>query len=411
METLALILAGGRGSRLDILSEDRVKPSVPFAGKFRIIDFTLSNCSNSGIYNIAILTQYLPLSLNDHIGSGKPWDLDRRDSKVTLLQPHSDWYAGTADAVRKNLQYVEKSGSKYVLILSGDHIYKMDYRKLIRQHEETGADLTIAAKVVDIREASRFGILEADAKNEIVAFVEKPKQPKSDLASMGIYVFNTDVLVKKIKESTIPDLDFGAHIIPSMIGRDKVFAFKYYDYWKDVGTYDSYLQANLELIETVDKIPLDMYDPNWKIYTKSEDLPAVKVGSKAVIRQALLSNGAIVAGTVERSVLSPGVIVHPLAKVTNSVLLNNVEVKPGAIVENCIVDKKTVIGENAMVGFGTDLTPNRDNPALLSSGITVLGKRLHVPKNMVIGRNCRIFASADLTKQEDGIVPSGSTLK
>ncbi|MDP3130030.1 MAG: sugar phosphate nucleotidyltransferase [Bacillota bacterium] len=411
METLALILAGGRGSRLDILSEDRVKPSVPFAGKFRIIDFTLSNCSNSGIFNIAILTQYLPLSLNDHIGSGKPWDLDRRDSKVTLLQPHSDWYAGTADAVRKNLAFVEKSDSKYVLILSGDHIYKMDYRKMIKQHIESGADLTVAAKVVDLSEASRFGILEADANNEIVAFVEKPKQPKSNLASMGIYVFNTDVLLKKIKDSKIPDLDFGAHIIPAMIGKDRVFAFKYYDYWKDVGTYDSYLQANLELIETVDKIPLDMYDPTWKIYTKSEELPAVKVGSKAVIRQALLSNGAIVAGTVERSVLSPGVIIHPLAKVINSVLLNNVEVRPGAIVENCIIDKKTVIGENALVGFGTDLTPNQENPGLLASGITVLGKRLCVPKNMVIGRNCRIFASADLTKQPDNIVPSGSTLK
>jgi len=411
MDTLALILAGGRGSRLDILSEDRVKPSVPFAGKFRIIDFTLSNCSNSGIFNIAILTQYLPLSLNDHIGTGKPWDLDRRDSKVTLLQPHSDWYNGTADAVRKNLQFIEKSAAKHVLILSGDHIYKMDYRKMIRQHEETGADLTIAAKVVDIREASRFGILEADPKNEITAFVEKPKQPKSDLASMGIYVFNTDVLVKKIRESTIPDLDFGAHIIPSMIGRDKVFAFKFYDYWKDVGTYDSYLQANLELIETVDKIPLDMYDPDWKVYTKSEELPAVKVGSKAVIRQALLSNGAIVAGTVERSVLSPGVVVHPFARVVNSVLLNYVEVKPGAIVENCIIDKKTVIGENAMVGFGTDLTPNRENPALLASGITVIGKHVKVPKNMVIGRNCRIFATSDLSQQPDNIVSSGSTIR
>ncbi len=411
METLALILAGGRGSRLDILSEDRVKPSVPFAGKYRIIDFTLSNCANSGIYNIAILTQYLPLSLNDHIGSGRPWDLDRRDSKVTLLQPHSDWYNGTADAVRKNIRYIEQSHPKYVLILSGDHIYKMDYREMIRQHQESGADLTIAAKVVDIKEASRFGILEADANNEVVAFVEKPKAPKSDLASMGIYVFNTEILLKKIKESQIPDLDFGSHIIPAMIGHDKVFAFKFYDYWKDVGTYDSYLQANLELIETVDKIPLDMYDPNWKIYTKSEELPAVKVGSKAVIRQTLLSNGAIVAGSVERSVLSPGVVVHPLARVTNSVLLNYVEVRPGAIVDNCIIDKKTVIGDNAMVGFGTDLTPNRENPSLLASGITVIGKHVKVPKNMVIGRNCRIFATADLTAQPDKIVASGTTLR
>ncbi len=411
MEVLALILAGGRGSRLDILSENRVKPSVPFAGKYRIIDFTLSNCSNSGIYNIAILTQYLPFSLNDHIGSGKPWDLDRRDSKVTLLQPHSDWYNGTADAVRKNIHYIEQSNAKYVLILSGDHIYKMDYRKMIQQHIDTKATLTVAAKVVELSEAHRFGILEADAQNRIVNFVEKPKKPVSNLASMGIYVFNTDVLLEKLRTMSNPDLDFGAHIIPSMIGQDEVFAYKYYDYWKDVGTYDSYLQANLELIETVDKIPLDMYDKNWKIYTKSEELPAVKVGSKATIHQALLSNGAIVAGTVERSVLSPGVIVHPLAKVINSVLLNNVEVKPGAIVENCIIDKSTVIGENAMVGFGNDMTPNIENPSLLSSGITVLGKHIKVPKNMVIGRNCRIFESAKLSEVEDLMVSSGSTLR
>lgn len=411
METLALILAGGRGSRLDILSENRVKPSVPFAGKFRIIDFTLSNCSNSGIFNIAILTQYLPFSLNDHIGTGKPWDLDRRDSKVTLLQPHSDWYAGTADAVRKNIFFIEQYQPKYVLILSGDHIYKMDYRKMIEQHIESHADLTIAAKVVDIREASRFGILEASEDNRITHFVEKPKEPKSNLASMGIYVFNTDVLLEKLRSNTIPDLDFGMHIIPSMIGKDPCFVYKFYDYWKDVGTYDSYLQANLELIETVDKIPLDMYDPAWKIYTKSEDMPAVKVGSKAVIRQALLSNGSIVAGTVERSVLSPGVVVHPLARVSNCVLLNGVEIQPGAIVENCIIDKHTVIGRNAMVGFGEDLRPNAENPSLLSSGITVLGKHVHVPDNMVIGRNCRIFQSADLAKVTDHIIPSGSTIR
>ncbi len=411
MDVLALILAGGRGSRLDILSENRVKPSVPFAGKYRIIDFTLSNCSNSGIYNIAILTQYLPFSLNDHIGSGKPWDLDRRDSKVTLLQPHSDWYNGTADACRKNIHFIEQSQSKYTLILSGDHIYKMDYRKMIEAHIASNATLTIAAKVVDISEAHRFGILEADDADKVIRFVEKPKTPLSNLASMGIYVFNTDVLLEKLRTMDNPDLDFGQHIIPSMIGNDNVYAFKFYDYWKDVGTYDSYLQANLELIETVDKIPLDMYDKSWKIYTKSEELPAVKVGSKATIHQALLSNGAIVAGNVERSVLSPGVVVHPHAKVVNSVLLNNVEVLPGAVVENCIIDKNTVVGENALVGFGTDLTPNLENPSLLSSGITVLGKKIRVPKGMKIGRNCRIFTTAKLSDVTDNAVPSGSTLR
>jgi len=411
MEVLALILAGGRGSRLDILSENRVKPSVPFAGKYRIIDFTLSNCSNSGIYNIAILTQYLPFSLNDHIGSGKPWDLDRRDSKVTLLQPHSDWYNGTADAVRKNIHYIEQSMPKYVLILSGDHIYKMDYRKMLKQHQDTGAALTIGCKIIDPKDASRFGMLEADKSNRIYKFQEKPKHTTSDLASMGIYVFNTPVLLEMLKNNTIPDLDFGKHIIPSMIDTHPVYAYRFSDYWKDVGTYESYLNANLELIETVDKIPLDMYDPNWKIYTKSEELPAVKIGSKATIHQALLSNGSIVAGHVERSVLSPGVIIHPLAKVTNSVLLNNVEVRPGAIVDNCIIDKNTVIEENAMVGFGTDMTPNQENPELLTTGITVLGKRIIVPKNTVIGRNCRIFRTADFSRLEEKIVRSGTTMR
>ncbi len=411
MKVLALILAGGRGSRLDILSENRVKPSVPFAGKYRIIDFTLSNCSNSGIYNIAILTQYLPFSLNEHIGSGRPWDLDRRDSKVTLLQPHSQWYMGTADAVRKNLHYIEQSDPDYVLILSGDHIYKMDYRDMINQHIMTGADLTVGCKIIDPKDAFRFGMLEADQSGKIYKFQEKPKQTTSDLASMGIYVFNTKTLLDQLKNNDTPDLDFGKHIIPGMIEKNRVYAFRFNSYWKDVGTYDAYLEANLELIETVDKIQLDMYDTNWKIYTKSEELPAVKIGSKAVIRQTLLSNGAIVAGNVERSVLSPGVIVHPLAKVTNSVLLNYVEVKPGAIVDHCIIDKNTVIGDNAFVGFGDDLTPNKENPDLLASGITVLGKNIMVPKNMVIGRNCRIFKTADLKNVEDNIVPSGSTLK
>ena len=411
MDVLALILAGGRGSRLDILSENRVKPSVPFAGKYRIIDFTLSNCSNSGIFNIAILTQYIPFSLNDHIGSGKPWDLDRRDSKVTLLQPHSDWYNGTADAVRKNIHFIEQSQSKYVLILSGDHIYKMDYRKMIAQHIETKAELTVGCKVIDPAESYRFGMLEANNENKIFKFQEKPKKTTSDLASMGIYVFNTDVLLDQLRNNSVPDLDFGKHIIPSMIDSHPVYAYRFSDYWKDVGTYESYLNANLELIETVDKIPLDMYDSKWKIYTKSEELPAVKVGTKATIHQALLSNGAIVAGHVERSVLSPGVIIHPLAKVTNSVLLNNVEVKPGAIVDNCIIDKNTVIEANALVGFGTDYTPNIENPDLLSTGITVLGKRIKVPKNMVIGRNCRIFKTADLNNLEENIIRSGSTLR
>ncbi|MCK4552085.1 MAG: NTP transferase domain-containing protein, partial [Tenericutes bacterium] len=308
MKILALILAGGRGSRLDILSEKRVKPSVPFAGKYRIIDFTLSNCCNSYIYDIAILTQYLPFSLNEHIGSGKPWDLDRRDTKVTLLQPHNAWYNGTADAVRKNINYIEQVNPDVVLILSGDHIYKMDYRKMIEFHKEKGADLTVGCNVIDPKDAFRFGMLSSDKELRVDKFVEKPKETDLTLASMGIYVFNKDILLKMLKETDIDDLDFGKHIIPSMIKNNPVYAYKFHGYWKDVGTYEAYLETNLELIETVDKIKLDMYDPNWKIYTRSEELPSVKIGSKASIKQALLSNGAIVAGNVERSVLSPGVV-------------------------------------------------------------------------------------------------------
>lgn len=411
MKVLALILAGGRGSRLDILSEKRVKPAVPFAGKYRIIDFTLSNCTNSHIYDIAILTQYLPFSLNDHIGSGKPWDLDRRDTKVTLLQPHNAWYNGTADAVRKNIHYIEQVNPDLILILSGDHIYKMDYREMIANHIEKGAALTIGCNVISPKEAYRFGMLATDDDLKVTEFIEKPKETNLTLASMGIYVFNKEILYKMIKDNNIEDLDFGKHIIPSMIKEYPVYAHKFYGYWKDVGTYDSYLQTNLELIETVDKIQLDMYDPTWKIYTRSEELPAVKVGSKAHIKQALLSNGSIVAGEVERCVLSPGVVIHPLAKVTNSIILNDVEIKSGAIVDHCIIDKHTVIGENSMVGFGKDLEPNKERPDLLTSGITVIGKSLHVPKNMIIGRNCRIFASADLKTVKDNVVYSGTTLK
>jgi glucose-1-phosphate adenylyltransferase len=410
-KVLALILAGGRGTRLDILSENRVKPSVPFAGKYRIIDFTLSNCANSGIYDIAILTQYLPFSLNDHIGSGKPWDLDRRDSKVTLLQPHNEWYMGTADAVRKNIHYIEQVKADYVLILSGDHIYKMNYRKMIDKHIENNASLTVGVNIVDPKDAHHFGMLSADENLRINEFVEKPKNTTLTMASMGIYVFNTDVLIKYLKEMDNPDLDFGKHIIPKMIHENPVFAYKFYGYWKDVGTYESYLETNLGLIETVDKIQLDMYDPSWKIYTRSEELPAVKVGSKASIKQALLSNGSIVAGTVERSVLSPGVIVHPFATVRNSVILNDVEIMPGAVVDNCIIDKHTLIGAYAKVGFGDDLTPNIEHPELLTTGITVLGKHLNVPEKMVVGRNVRIFQGAELGKVSLNKINSGETIR
>ena len=409
METLALILAGGRGSRLDILSEKRSKPAVPFAGKFRIIDFALSNCTNSGIFQIGILTQYLPLSLNEHIGVGKPWDLDRRDSFVTMLQPNNSWYEGTADALRKNLEFIKRYAAKYVLILSGDHIYKMDYSKLIAQHKETGADLTICAKIVPMEEASRFGILETDEKNKITKFVEKPKQPKSNKASMGIYVFSTEALIEAIESKPeVVDLDFGMHIIPDMISNKNVYAYEYYDYWMDVGTYDSYLDANLELCGETE---LDLYDQNWKIYTKSEDLPPVKVGNHATITNSLISNGCTIDGTVERSVLSPGVKVGAGSIVKNSVIFNDVVIGENCKIENAIIDKETIVGRNSIIGHGDDYTPNKDNPKVLSSGINVIGKNLTLPNNLIVERNVRIFSSPEQREVTTTHIKSGETIK
>lgn len=406
METLAMILAGGRGSRLDILSEKRVKPAVPFAGKFRIIDFTLSNCTNSNIFNIAILTQYLPLSLNEHIGMGKPWDLDRRDSSLSLLQPHKDWYSGTADAVLQNIEFIKRKNPKYTLILSGDHIYKMDYRKMIKFHEEKGGVCTIAVQPVPWEDTHRFGILSTDDEYKITKFSEKPKNADSNLASMGIYVFDTDVLLKTLQTVEEDNLDFGKHIIPHLLKSNELFTYVFEDYWKDVGTYDAYLTASVELTSTVDKIPLDMYDENWKIYTRSEEMPSVKVGSKAHISQALLSNGSIIAGTVKRSVISPGVIVHPGATVINSVILNDTEIMPNAYIENAIIDKRTKIGEYVIIGEGKDYTANKDRPDLLSSGVNAVGTNVVIEPKTVITRNCRI-SSGSVVK---GKIEPGSTI-
>lgn len=409
MTTLALILAGGRGSRLDILSERRSKPAVPFAGKFRIIDFVLSNCCNSGIYKIGILTQYLPLSLNEHIGVGKPWDLDRRDSSITLLQPHNYWYEGTADAVKKNIEFIRRNNPKHVLILSGDHIYKMDYSKLIEEHEKNNADVTIAAKIVDINEANRFGILETDDSNKIMNFIEKPENPTSNKASMGIYLFNTDILLDTLTSVNIPDLDFGNHIIPDLIKSKNVYSYDFNDYWKDVGTYEAYLESNLELAKI--NHCLDLYHPNWKIYTKSEDLPPVKFGDKATVNGSLISNGSVVDGSLENCVLSPGVTVNSGCLLKNCVILNNVTIGQNCVIENTVIDKDVSIGDNCIIGFGTDLTPNEEIPGVLSCGINVIGKNARIPSSTTIMRNCRVCSSSKDDSFKEKVIQSGSTIR
>ncbi|RRD39138.1 glucose-1-phosphate adenylyltransferase [Leptotrichia sp. OH3620_COT-345] len=416
MEILAMILAGGRGSRLDILSEKRVKPSVPFAGKFRIIDFALSNCSNSGIYDVALLTQYLPLSLNEHIGSGKPWDFDRRDSSITMLQPHEKpggnaWYLGTADAIRQNVEFIKGKNPKYVLILSGDHIYKMNYNWMLEDHKRSNAELTIAVQEVPLEEAGRFGIFEVDESKKILNFEEKPKDPKSNLASMGIYIFNTDVLLEYLKKLENEDLDFGKHVIPSMIEEErKVFVHTYDSYWMDVGTYDSYLDANLDLIKKSEEVGINLYDQEWKIYTRSEDLAPVRIGVTGSVLNSLICDGCKIEGRVENSVLGPGVTIRKGSTIKNSIIFSGSYIDENTHLDTIILDKRVYVGKNSLLGHGDDYTPNKAKPDLLTKGISVIGKRAHLPDGSVIGRNVRIFGGVTLN-DINKIVNSGETLE
>ncbi|WP_018247625.1 glucose-1-phosphate adenylyltransferase [Orenia marismortui] len=413
MKTLALVLAGGRGTRLDILSEDRAKPGVPFGGKFRLIDFVLSNCVNSGIYDIGVLTQYLPLSLNNHIGIGKPWDLDRRIGGVTILQPYTGkqggWYKGTAHAVYQNLNYIKKNKPEYIIILSGDHVYKMNYDKMISYHIEQGADLTIATQKVDWDDVNQFGILELDQNMQIVDFVEKPDNPVSNLASMGIYVFTADILIQKLEAFCNQDnSDFGHHIIPEMIENNKVFAYEYKGYWRDVGTLKSFWEANLAL--TDDLPELNLYDDGWKIHTRSEEKPPVKFGQKGRANNSLVSNGCIINGVVENSVLSPGVVIEEGAVVRDSIILNNTVISKDSIVCKCIIDKSSVIGVNSHLGFGGDMTCSDEKPNLLANGLNVIGKGVRIPANTQIGRNCRILSGVTEVDFESKHISSGSTV-
>ncbi len=400
MRVVALILAGGAGTRLGVLSDQRAKPAVPFAGRFRVIDFTLSNAVNSGIYNVAVLTQYLPRSLNDHIGIGRPWDLDRSRGGVRLLQPyqgrgHTDWYGGTADAVLQNVDYLRESRADTVLILSGDHIYKMDYRPMLRHHEERRADLTVAVMNVPADETSRFGIVLTDAAGRVTKFLEKPKDAPSTLANMGVYVFRASTLIERMQAlaSQHSDLDFGKHIIPSMVESHAIYTFPFDGYWVDVGTVDAYWDTSMELVTGRSKLKLD--DPEWVIHTKSEERAPAKVGPQAVVRESIVSNGCIVRGQVYRSVLSPGVYVSPGAQVRESIIMNDTWLGPGSVVERCIVDKNVVVGPGTMLGWGDDNAANRKHPDRFYTGITIVGKSAHIPANRKIGRNVVVQAEVD----------------
>lgn len=417
-KTIAMLLAGGAGTRLTVLSEERAKPAVPFAGKFRIIDFTLSNCVNSGIYTVGVLTQYLPHSLNEHIGIGKPWDLDRSRGGVRLLHPYhgrkgQQWYSGTADAIAQNLNFIDESRADTALILSGDHIYKMDYRPMIDYHRAKGADLTIAVMPVPLEETHRFGIMQVDDNQRIVQFYEKPKdRDKGNLASMGIYIFNTNSLTKRLNENgpDNPRVDFGQHVIPAMINAgDNVFAYKYEGYWVDVGTIDSYWSTNLALLQS--NPALDLYAADWPIHTKSEERPAAKIGPQAKIVSSMISNGCIVRGLVVNSILSPGVYVSPGAVIKDSVVMNDTWIGPGAHLDKVVLDKQVVVGAGAVVGTGDESVANEQMPDKLFAGITVVGKNAFIPDRTQIGRNVLINSSREEQHYPaDKVVADGKTV-
>ena len=422
-KVLAVILAGGQGERLSLLSQKRAKPAVPFAGKYRIIDFALSNCVNSGITDVAVLTQYRPHSLHDHIGIGKPWDLDRQKGGVVMLQPYighqeSEWYQGTADAVYQNLDFIMEARYDYVLILAGDHIYRMDYGPMIAFHQQRNADATLGAVIVPLEEGHRFGILETDVEGRVQSFEEKPAEPRGTLGSMGIYVFSRDtltrVLINDARASetgpTPTQHDFGRNIIPSMMARgERVFAYPFSGYWQDVGTIQSYWQAHMELLS--DQPTFDLYDPSWVIHTRSEERPPAHIRSGANIHSSLISHGCIIKGQVERSVLSPGVVVEENAVVRDSILLFDTVIGAGSVVDHAILDKEVIVGKNCRIGFGDDTTPNKLEPSRLNTGITLIGKRVHLPDNLTVGRNCKI--GTDLRPEDfpSDTLPSGETIE
>ena len=352
-----MLLAGGQGSRLYTLTEKTAKPAVRFGGKYRIIDFPLSNCVNSGIYTVGVLTQYQPLQLNEYIGNGQPWDLDRGQSGVMVLPPYqgkngADWYKGTANAIYQNLNFIDRYDPEYVLILSGDHIYKMDYEKMLRAHKETCADCTIAVLEVPLEEASRFGILNTDENLKIYEFEEKPKKPKSTKASMGIYIFTADVLRKYlIDDEADPSSskDFGKNIIPKMLDDGmKMYAYPFSGYWKDVGTIQSLWEANMDLLGETPEF--DLHDRSWRIYSRNYSDPPQFVGEYAKISNSLITEGCVIEGVVENSVLASGVTVERGAYVKDSVIMRNVKIGEGSTVNYSIIDSNTVIEKGCVVG-------------------------------------------------------------
>ena len=375
-----MLLAGGQGSRLYALTRDMAKPAVPYGGKYRIIDFPLSNCTNSGIDTVGVLTQYQPLVLNEYIGNGQPWDLDKMNGGVHVLPPYqtargASWYEGTANAIYQNMSFIERYDPDYVIVLGGDHIYKMDYSKMIDFHIENNADSTIAVLNVSLEEASRFGIMTCNDDGRVIDFTEKPKEPKSTLASMGIYVFTWQKLKKYLIENENANTgskDFGKDIIPSMLANnERLFAYAFEGYWKDVGTLDSLWEANMDLINP--NVPLDLYDPKWKIYSRNNNMPPQYIGDNANIENSMIAEGSTINGTVDFSVIFSGVTIEEGATVKYSIVMPGSVIKSGSVVEYAIIGEDCTIENNAKIGLSPETVENRDD-----WGIAVVGHNVTV---------------------------------
>ena len=378
-ETVALVLAGGGGTRLMSLTNDTAKPAVTFGGKYKIIDFTLSNCVNSGVSTVGVLTQYKPSELTEHIGAGEVWDFDRKRGGIFILPPYFDrkggrWYSGTADAVYRNTEFIKRYGASNVLILSGDHVYKMDYGRMIEEHNSRGADLTVAVFRVPLSEASRYGIMTLDSDLFVTGFDEKPEEPESDVASMGVYVFRSDVLFDILSsDAEDPDSehDFGKNVIPSLLSKGgKILAYPFFGYWRDVGTVQSLWEANMDLLGETP--PFDPYDVRWTVAMGSEPLPPSRIGADAEVRNSLLSDGAYICGVLEDSVVSPGVTVESGAVVRRSVLMDNVKVSRGARVLYSVIGRDSIIGEGSRVGSDSiDPVSGKNSILLIENGSEV----------------------------------------
>lgn len=409
-----MLLAGGQGSRLGVLTTHMAKPAVSFGGKYRIIDFPLSNCINSGIDTVGVLTQYQPLKLNSHIGIGTPWDLDRYIGGVTVLPPfeknvNSEWYTGTANAIYQNIEYMESYNPDYVLILSGDHIYKMDYEVMLDFHKENNADVTIAAMPVPMEEAKRFGIVITDEDRKIKDFEEKPEHPRSNLASMGIYIFSWKIL----KEALIAladqsSLDFGKHVIPYCHNKkQRMFAYEYNSYWKDVGTLNSYWEANMELIDIIPEF--NLYEEYWRIFTKSDIVTPQYIGPDTAIEKSIIGEGSQIYGKIYNSVLGCGVTIGKDTVVRDSIIMNGTVIGDNCEIIKGIIAEDAVIGNRVRIGIGND-TENETDPNIYNHGISTIAERSEIPTGLTIGKNAVLSGVFNIEEFKDETVPSGKTI-